>query len=212
MVVLPPELPALVNEPVATSTTTVPPTTTTTLPPTSAPATTLPSAPAAATPGTYEVLVDGQSVEVGQVVEQDGAMTITGDDFSMALRLEQGTGLRLSGQGYEPGSQVQAWLFSTPTYLGAAAVADDGSFQFDAALNGVDSGAHTLQLTGTAEGGGARTVNVGIVVPQSGVPTPQAGELPSTGSDAALLWWALLAVVAGVVLMRRVRRPVHRRG
>lgn len=228
-VVLPVELPALVNAPVVT--TTVAPVTT--LPPvTTVPADTS-GIPRALAPGEIEVTEDGRPTAVAMEVRDDTTLTLTGDGYLVSItgrcagacglgdgsaerpivELSQGGVMRLTGEGFEPGATVMAWLYSEPTYLGEVAVGPDGAFEADFAVGQVVVGAHTLRLAGTGAGGTNRVIDLGVVVSPSGTPSPEPGALPSTGthSSTALLWWSLVLLVSGGVVLRRIRVSSHLR-
>lgn len=58
------------------------------------------------------LLVDGRPAQVVIEIVDDTALQVRGEDFVMSLL----------------GTEVDVWLFSTPTYLGALLVQPDGSF------------------------------------------------------------------------------------
>lgn len=231
---LPPELPALVNQPVspAPASTVVPSTTVpaTTVPPvTTDPTSTMPSlAPGASqvledgVPATVEVFVEdsttlvmrGQGFELNLVGECSSGCSITADDQGrQVLELEQDGLARVQGEGFLPGTPVYVWLYSDPTFLGELTVQADGTFVGSMPLEGVEVGEHTLQVNGTSFDGKERTASLGVVVRAASAPNPLTGELPTTGGDAGLLVWVVLLMVLGGALVAVGRRPLrHRSG
>ena len=231
-VVLPLELPALVNQPVSPPpASTVAPSTTvpaTTAPPvTSAPTTTNPSL----TPGASQVLENGVPTSVEVFVEDSTTLVMRGQGFELnlvgecssgcaittddqgrqVLELEQDGLARVQGEGFLPGTPVYVWLYSDPTFLGELTVQADGTFVGSMPLEGVEVGEHTLQVNGTSFDGKDRTANLGVVVRSAGAPSPESGALPATGGDTGLLVWVALLMVVGGVLVWTGRRPLRQR-
>ncbi len=234
VVVLPPQLPALVNEPVmsspaAPSTTTTEPSPTTTLPPETsipAPVPTDAGALPELAPGVSQVLEDGATTPVEVFVRDSSELVMRSSDFQLVLtgecasgctittqadgrevlELEENGRARVTGEGFSPGTAVYVWLFSEPTLLGELTVAADGTFTGSVDLEGIAVGEHTLQVNGTSVDGKARTANLGVLVSPEEVPSPLPTELPATGSDATPLVWVLLLTAVGGALVWLTRR------
>lgn len=230
---LPPGLAPLVTQPAAPSTTATP---TTTAPSTTAPTTpdTAPPTPVPAasgslpvvTPGDSQVLENGEPVDVEVFVDNSTDLVVRSDGFELrlagecagaclietaangrqVLTLEKEGFARVQGDGFAPGTPVYVWLFSEPRYLGELTVNADGTFSGLVSLGDVELGEHTLQVNGTAANGLPRTANLGVIVNPQALPTPGAGELPSTGtSTTPLVLLALTLLGLGLVATTRRR-------
>ena len=107
------------------------------------------------------------------------------------VTLVQSRSATVSGNGFQPGTRVDIWLFSTPTLLGSVVVGADGSFVGDVYLDSrfAVTGEHTLQLQGVAMDGFIKAANLGVVVQESVV-------LATTGATTLMVW---VGVVAGLV-------------
>ncbi len=215
---LPPGLEALVTQPVPTTTTVAAPSTT------AAPTTSL--APTDTPPSLVQE--DGNPVAVQVIVENGDQLVIRNTTFELRLRSNCATGncgvtidpdghpvltldpnspTTVTGTGFNPGSTVQMWLFSEPTYLGQISVDSDGSFQGSIEVGTVEPGSHTLQLMGTSNQGTPRSASLSVVVNQPQVPTPGPGVLPSTGADTTPIWLIALALLGLGLLATSRRRP-----
>ncbi len=207
--------------PPTTTTTTAPTTTTTASTTTTAPTTTtvvpvpddngdLPDLD----PGGVGVTDDGQPVEVDVEVVDDTSIEVTSSDGVVLglsgncdgpcdietdengepyLVLEDTGQVRVFGQEFRPGTLVHVWLLPEGTYLGAATVNGDGTFD---ALFDVDAapGRHTIQVNGTTASGASRSANLGLAVGAGA----GSGQLPNTGANMtiALVGLGLLAAAA----------------
>ncbi|GGH37746.1 hypothetical protein [Microbacterium album] len=102
------------------------------------------------------------------------------------------------------GETVHGWLFSTPTALGSAVVAADGTVAF-AVPDGVAPGAHRLAVTDAA----GQLVGWGEIVVLAADGAAPSRQLAATGSDGILLsLGGGMMLIAGLVLFAvpRVRR------
>ncbi len=234
--VLPPELPALINLPVATVpvVTVVPSTTvapTTTVPPSATVPSPIPQddgeLPELA-PGVSRVLENGAPAPVEVFVQDSTDLVLRGDGFQLTLsaecsfectietdlegrqvlELEENGMAQVRGQGFLASTPVYVWLFSEPKFLGKLTVNADGTFAGSLSLAGIEVGGHTLQVNGTSVDGAPLTANLGVLVSPEGTPTPLPGVLPSTGSelDAGVMVWAPLLAGLGVALVWAGRR------
>jgi len=198
----------------ATPTTTSSTSTSTTLPPVVAP-----QAPAA-TPGTSTAVIGGKKVQMS-VVRGNNSLEISSASIQMKLQvvdesgstvaldadgnavLSQGSLVKYSIAGAEPGADLEAWLFSEPFKLGTVIVGDDGKVSGLLPVNGeVPAGDHRLVFkTRTATGDDA-TVSVGVIV----------GEIGGGVSIGSIILGTLIAaVLAGLVIpaTRRRRKTRH---
>jgi len=82
-----------------------------------------------------------------------------------AIVLTHGHYITVSGDGYRPGTEVVAWLFSTPRRLGTLRVAADGSFESRLLVDStVEFGEHTAQVNGYTAAGDLRSLNLAVEV------------------------------------------------
>ena len=120
------------------------------------------------------------------------------------ITLTQSRSAAVSGEGFQPDTRVDVWLFSTPTLLGSMIVSAGGSFSGEVYLDSRFAilGEHTLQLQGVAEDGFVKAANLGVVVQESVV-------LASDGAATVMIWGAVSLVAAAVafaVALWMVRR------
>ena len=126
------------------------------------------------------------------------------------ITLTQSRSAAVSGEGFQPDTRVDVWLFSTPTLLGSMIVSADGSFSGEVYLDSRFAilGEHTLQLQGVAEDGFVKAANLGVVVQESVV-------LASDGAATVMIWGAVSLVAAAVAfavalwMVRRRRRATQ---
>jgi len=98
-------------------------------------------------------------------LDQDGA-AIPIDSSALALRLQQGTQVRVSGDGFYPQTVVTVFLFSNPRQLGQVQV--DANGNYDALLPvplDIEWGRHTLQANGVATDGNNNIVKRSVSLP-----------------------------------------------
>ena len=86
-------------------------------------------------------------------------------DSDGIVHLSGGDVIKINVGGFEVGSLVEVWLFSTPTQLGSARVGADGkmSGQYRLPL-GLKSGAHRVVVTARMTNGKPTTFTLGILV------------------------------------------------
>ena len=86
-------------------------------------------------------------------------------DTDGTVHLSAGDVIKVSVGGFKPDSIVEVWLFSTPTQLGSAVVAADGTMNGTYKLPfGVKSGSHRVVVTAKLLNGKATTFTFGILV------------------------------------------------
>ena len=129
----------------------------------------------------------------------------------------RGRSLTISGDGYQPDTDIDAWLTSNLTYLGATTTADDGSFSFDVVVpDDFELGDHTLQIEGTLSLDVDQATFLGLKLLERSTDTPQ---LPITGSGSGSNLPTLSLVVLFIGLLvgllsrqrRTDQRPEHHR-
>ena len=104
------------------------------------------------------------------------------------VRLQTGDAIRIKLAGFKPGTEMEAWLFSTPILLGTTKVGGDGSVigMFTIPSN-APSGAHRVVIVAKTIDGKPATLTVGINV----------GEWDS-GLDVAV-WLIVLPIAVAVI-------------
>jgi hypothetical protein len=174
-----------------------------------------PEAPAVA-PGEAAATADGEVIET-TVTRADNQITATAGDVSTSvfglaadgtrvalnaegnLVLNEGDKLVVSASGYAPNQDVDAWLYSTPSLLGAMTA--DGDGKVSGAFNlpsGLDVGDHRLVLSGENPDGAAVLVGIGL-----SYGTVQSG---STVTRVLIAIPIALAVLFGLFLPAVTRR------
>ena len=144
------------------------------------------------------------------VVVADGSGNVEGTGSTGTISFVQNRVVVASGDGFQPDTRVDIWLFSDPTLLGSVIVGADGSFSHEIFVDAryATVGNHTLQLQGVGDDGFVKAANFGVSV--------QGPSELTSDSAAGLLWWVsalsalLLAVILGVFALRR-RHARHAR-
>lgn len=174
-----------------------------------------PDAPSV-TPGEAGAVVNGQSVDL-QVARENNSLVISGAgiqatifgisatgeriglDADGNLRLNSEDLISLEATGFEPGEEVEAWMFSTPLQLGSITVNDAGKILGTFTLpKDVDSGSHRFVLKTANADGQDFVIGVGIAV--------GAIEKGSVVTRLLIAIPIALAIVAGLVIPTTVRR------
>jgi hypothetical protein len=140
-------------------------------------------------------LVATTSLGVGQALAQYGG----GLDTSTTSG-GPGDPVELSGTGFRSGTTITITFESTPVVLATTVADASGSFSETVRIpRGATPGEHTLRASGTAAGGGTRTVSAPFTV--------VGGGLAFTGANILLL--AVIAVglvIVGTFLVTSKRR------
>ena len=202
-------------------------TTTTTTPPAST--TSVASPPAAAPAAPVVALIEMPSTGVALAKRSDGVevrseVTVESSDTASTITIRnedgseitviheptlirtnftvyRGTSLTISGDGYLPGTDIDVWLNSSPTYLGTTTTTADGTFTFEVVIPGdFELGDHVLQVEGTVLADVEQATFIGLLVLDRTVP-----ELPATGREASTSLPALLLAI-GLMLTIGVSR------
>jgi hypothetical protein len=155
---------------------------TTTLPPIVTTTTVGPPSVAKVAAGQSAVQVDGVNTDA-TVTRDNNQMVVTAGSLSATLssldesgkiapldsdgnvHLSGGDVIKVSVGGFDPGSVVEVWLFSTPTKLGSAVVGADGSINglFTIPI-GIKSGSHRVVISAKLANGKATTFTLGILI------------------------------------------------
>ena len=122
------------------------------------------------------------------------AMTATGEMSQVntrgAITLTHGHYITVTGDGYKPGTEVVAWLFSKPRRLGTIRVATNGSFESKLLVDSsVEFGEHTAQVNGFTASGELRSLNLAVEV----VEPTQLNSAANTGS--VITQWRTLSLM-----------------
>ena len=119
-------------------------------------------------------------------------------DAEGGIRLRSGDAVRIRLTGFEPGSTVEAWLFSTPQLMGTAKVGDDGSVVGTFRIpQDVEAGPHRIAVVARTEDGKPATLTVGVKV----------GDWEKESSVAVwLIELPIVLAVAGALTLPATRR------
>jgi hypothetical protein len=109
------------------------------------------------------------TVTAGELSATLGSLNKSGDvsalDADGNVRLKSGDVVRIKLAGFQPGSTVEAWLFSTPQLMGTARVGADGIVvgNFTVPKN-VPQGSHRIAVVAQTKDGKPATLTVGVMV------------------------------------------------
>ncbi|MFM7263900.1 MAG: hypothetical protein ACKO1X_09175 [Acidimicrobiales bacterium] len=160
---------------------------------------------------------DGQKVpatvtrEDNQIVVQAGPVTAkvagvneAGEPVSLDadgnIRIPAGSRVRIRASGFEPGSTVDGWLFSTPVRIGSATVDATGSVDTTFVIPaGTPAGAHRIVIEARTADGKPTTIAVGLRIGDFDKESNIATRL----IIAALVLAILLAILLPAVSRRR---------
>jgi uncharacterized membrane protein len=108
------------------------------------------------------ISVGDLSAEVSSV-DADGRTVALDADGNVVL--QPGSRVAIKVAGFEPGTEVEMWMFSTPIRIGTATVGDDGTLDTVVVIpKGLPTGAHRVAITTKAKGEDAVTFTLGVVV------------------------------------------------
>jgi hypothetical protein len=116
-----------------------------------------------------------------------GGLAVRSEGGQQVVELQAGSSFAVTGDGFQPGSLVETWLFSEPQLLALARVDDAGGFTGEVPLDGWSSGApippgrHTLQISGVNADGEVVAFSVGVEVVTA--LTPPARRVSAGASD-----------------------------
>jgi hypothetical protein len=81
------------------------------------------------------------------------------------IHLDAGDAIRIGVGGFKSKSNVEVWLFSTPTKLGQVVVGADGAMKGEYKLPlGIEAGSHRIVVTAKLPNGKPTTFTLGILV------------------------------------------------
>ncbi len=110
---------------------------------------------------------DGYALELASFGVDGERIPISSIDAVIRLVRATGAEVYLSGYGFEPGTVVTAYLFSEPELVGHLPVGTDGAFAGTLAVPlHLETGSHTLQVSGIVAGGdgGERSLSIGLLL------------------------------------------------
>ena len=153
------------------------------------------------TPVTVVPLSEEKRVSIGDgswtlLVDVDPETGVVGGTpEAPVVQVTQDSLASASGEGFMPGTTASVWMFSDPTLLGTATVAEDGSFtaEFQVDSTYLPVGTHTLQVQGVGDDGYIKAANLGVDV-------QAPADLTTTGATG-LLWWVIGATFALLVVL-----------
>lgn len=173
-----------------------------------------PVAPSAQ-PGSASALVNGEEVEttisrsnnalvivVGGIDATIWGLASTGERINLDddgnLRLNTNDSVVVEAGGFEPGQEIEVWMFSTPSQLGVLTAGIDGKISATFPLpNNVVAGDHRIVLEGRNSLGQNVTVGVGLFV----------GEAVGNSVSPWVIWLPVtLAVSLGLIIPTTLRR------
>lgn len=110
------------------------------------------------------VITVGEMTAIVSSVDTEGNTLALDAEGNIAL--EPGARVAIKVAGFEPGTEVEMWMFSTPVRLGTATVGADGTLDTVVVVPAdVPNGAHRVVITTrSADDGDPVTFTLGIVV------------------------------------------------
>jgi hypothetical protein len=120
-------------------------------------------------PATVERVNNQLTVTAGKLSATVGGLNKAGGNTALDddgnVRLKPGDVVRIKLAGFDPGSTVEAWLFSTPQLMGTAKVGADGMVIGNFTIpQKVSSGSHRIAIVAQTVDGKPATLAVGIKV------------------------------------------------
>jgi outer membrane protein OmpA-like peptidoglycan-associated protein len=143
------------------------------------------------TPGQQLLLIDDEPVETTKTInEDDDTVTISGEDFVVTVGprpptgssrplgdggapvVDPGDDLEVTGEGYDPGSEIEVFLVDPPQPLGRISVDENGRFRGAVPIpTSLPPGAYVVQLNGLTPELRVRSLSLGLTVEASATVT-----------------------------------------
>jgi len=134
--------------------------------------------------------------------------TVRDEAGAPIMEVVAGDDTEVRGTGFLPGTRAYVWIMSDPTFLGEVRIGSDGTFSGALPVD-VAPGQHTLQVSGVGTDGYVRAANLGVIV-LAGDGAPRPSRIRAGGGADPVVPLetpgVLLALVAGLVTARRMRR------
>lgn len=103
----------------------------------------------------------GTSLRVN-VLDEEGQLvpvSVTG-----AIVISKNNTFVVSGSGWQPGTEMVAWMFSSPQKLGVIQVPEDGQYTAELSVpDNIDIGEHTVQVNGLTPNGSLRSMSMEVL-------------------------------------------------
>jgi hypothetical protein len=120
-------------------------------------------------PATVERVNNQLTVTAGKLSATVGGLNTNGGNTALDadgnVRLKSGDTVRIKLAGFDPGSTVEAWMFSTPQLMGTAKVGADGIVVGNFVIpKNVSQGSHRIAIVAQTVDGKPATLTVGIKV------------------------------------------------
>ncbi|MEY2967301.1 MAG: hypothetical protein RLY50_1351 [Actinomycetota bacterium] len=167
-------------------------------------------------PGAGALELDGELIEA-TTTRADNELTVSAAGYSVTIAAVDDAGnvkplsadgsvlvepndrLRISGTGFAEGTNVDVWMFSTPTLLGNVEVSANGSLSATYRVpDDAERGEHRISLVGKDSDGGDSRFTVGIVV---------GGSEPLSTTAKVLIAIPIAGAIAfGLILPTTIRR------
>jgi hypothetical protein len=108
-------------------------------------------------------------VQAGSVTAKVAGVNEAGEPMSLDadgnIRIPAGSRVRIRASGFEPGTLVDGWLFSTPVRIGSATVDGDGAMDATFVIpENAPAGAHRIAVEARTADGKKTTITVGVMV------------------------------------------------
>lgn len=135
-------------------------------------------------------------------VDSNGAAGVL--DSAGNVRLQPGDSVRINASGFEPGSVIDVWLFSSPVRIGSAEVGPDGSVSGTFTVpTGTERGSHRLTIIARTVDGEPASLTVGVLV---------SDWEKSSNIATWLIVLPIVLAVGGALALPATRRRRLRRG
>jgi hypothetical protein len=139
--------------------------------------------------GTFQAVLSGLDAKgATRSLDSDGNLRLAGGDV-----------VKINMGGFKVGTQVDVWIFSTPTRLGTTKVGPDGRVTGSFTIpKNIEDGPHRIAVTAKLPNGKSATFTLGVAV----------GEIKksSTLTRVLIAIPITLAIVFGFLLPNRLRR------
>ena len=115
------------------------------------------------------------------------------------VHLKTGDLIKINASGFRPNSEVDVWLYSTPTNLGTRKVTKDGKVEATFVVpKNIDAGAHRLAVVAKLPNGKSATFALGLLF----------GDIQQTSTLTRILIAIpiTLAIATGLILPNQARR------
>ncbi len=103
----------------------------------------------------------GTSLRVN-VLDEEGQLVPV--SATGAIVISKNNTFVVSGSGWQPGTEMVAWMFSSPQKLGVIPVPEDGQYTAELSVpDNIDIGEHTVQVNGLTPNGALRSMSMEVL-------------------------------------------------